>query len=234
MNFGRAFGFFFEDEQWIKKILLGSLIALIPVVGQLAIMGYALAVLRNVRAGEARPLPDWSGFGSYLVDGLKFLVVTLVYAIPIIILACPLALVSVLPFATQRYQDLVAPLVGVAVVVGAGLACLVGLYVALLALLRPVLQIRYAETGEIGPCLRVGEVVRYFGRNFGPIFISLLVSFLVGGALTFVLGAISFGLLALPASVWMAAFSGHLFGQVARGAEAQPTTDSDERIISDE
>ena len=234
MDFGRAFGFFFEDEHWIKKILLGSLIILIPVVGQLVMVGYALAVLRNVRAGEARPLPDWSGFGSYLVDGLKFLVVTLVYAIPIIILACPLALVWALPAATQGNEDLVAPFVGVAVVVGVGLACLVGLYAVLMALLRPVLQIRYAETGEIGPCLRVGEVVRYLGRNFGPIIISLLVSFLVGGAIFSLLGAISLGLLALPASVWIAAFSGHLYGQVARGAEAAPTTDSDERIVSDE
>ena len=219
MDIGRAFAFVFDDRDWITKILLGALISLIPIVGQLVIMGYAITVLRNVKAGEERPLPDWSAFSSYLVDGLKFLVVTLIYAIPLIIIACPLMLVWLLPALAGGREELAGALAGIAAIATTGFACIAVLYGILMALLTPVLQIRYAETGQIAPCLKFGESIRYLTHNIGTIIVATLLALLVGNAVTAVLGAVSLGLLALPAGVWVAAFSSHLYGQVARGDE---------------
>ena len=219
MDISRAFAFVFEDEDWIKKILLGALISLIPIVGQFVVTGYAIAVLRNVKAGAGRPLPEWGEFSDYLVDGLKFWVVTLVYAIPIMVVVCPLTLVWVVPVASRGNEDLLAILSGIAGLVILGLACLAVLYGVFLALLTPVLRIRYAETGQIGACLRLGDMVRYLGHNVGSILVAALVAFLVGGVVTFALGAVSLGLLALPATVWMSLLSSHLYGQIARGGE---------------
>ena len=70
MDIGKAFGFVFEDEEWIKKLLLGALITLIPVFGQFTLMGYIVAVIRNVLAGSYRPLPEWENLGTYFKDGL--------------------------------------------------------------------------------------------------------------------------------------------------------------------
>ena len=94
MDIGQAFSFVFEDEEWIVKILLGAVLMLIPIFGQCALMGYGIAIVRNVKAGEPRPLPDWGNLGEYFMDGLMFWVATLIYALPIFILICPIVLVS--------------------------------------------------------------------------------------------------------------------------------------------
>jgi len=40
MDFGKAFSFVFEDEDWIKKIGVGGLISLIPVIGVFLVLGW--------------------------------------------------------------------------------------------------------------------------------------------------------------------------------------------------
>ncbi|MCD4698964.1 MAG: DUF4013 domain-containing protein, partial [Phycisphaerae bacterium] len=86
MDFGLAFSFPFQDEEWIKKILLTGVIFLIPVVGQIAVMGWALTITRRIIRNDPEPLPDWSDFGGYLGLGFKAFVVVLVFVLPIIIL----------------------------------------------------------------------------------------------------------------------------------------------------
>lgn len=88
MNFAKAFSFVFEDPDWAKKILIGGLITLIPVVGSLLVLGYMVSVGRNVIRGNPRPLPDWSDFGQMLIDGLYALIIYFVYTLPILIVLC--------------------------------------------------------------------------------------------------------------------------------------------------
>jgi len=218
MDIGEALGFVFEDEEWVKKILLGALITLIPIFGQFALVGYAIVVIRNVMAGEPRPLPAWDDLGSYFMDGLMFWIATLVYTLPLLILVCPIMVVWLLPALAGEQEDLMAILAGVSGIVSLGLGCLASLYGILLALLTPVLRIRYAETGEIGPCLRFGEVFRFLFANIGNVIISQLLVWLAGMVMMSVVGGLSFGLLVLPVSAWLAVFSGHLYGQIGHQA----------------
>lgn len=236
MDIGKAIGFVFDDEEWIKKLLLGAVITLIPVFGWLAIMGYTIAVIRNVIDGQVRPLPDWSDLGQLFTDGFKFGVASLVYAIPFLIFTCPMILVWGLPALAGEDETLLAILGGTAGIVSLGLSCLSGLYGILLGLVMPTLQIRFAETGELSACLRFGEVFRFAIANIGGILISMLMVWAAGivggiviGIVTSVLSMIPIcgwillipvGLLMLPYSVWSAAFSGHLFGQVALKASS--------------
>jgi hypothetical protein len=222
VDIGKAFSFVFEDEEWVQKILLGALISLIPIFGQFAVMGYAIAVIRNVVAGEARPLPDWQNLGQYFVDGLMLWVATFVYALPLLILICPIALVWLLPAFAAEQEDLVNILAGLAGLMSAGLGCLAVLYGILLWLLTPVVRIRYAEAGEIGACLRFGEVFRFLFANIGGILISQLLVWAVGVVLVSAVGGLTLGLLVLPISFWLAIFSGHLYGQISRQAGEAP------------
>ena len=66
MDVGKSIRFVFEDKQWFSKVLIGSLILLVSIpltfvlvgfLGLAIVSGYSLDVLRNVRAGSARPLP---------------------------------------------------------------------------------------------------------------------------------------------------------------------------------
>jgi hypothetical protein len=222
MDIGNAFGFAFEDEEWVKKILLGALISLIPIFGQFAIMGYGIAVIRNVMAGEPRPLPNWNDLVRHFADGLMFWIATLIYALPFLVLICPIMVVWLLPALAGEQEDLTNVLIGVAGLVTTGLGCLAVLYGMLMALLTPVLQIRYVETGEIGACLRLGEVFRFLRANIGSIIISQLLVWMAGVVLISVAGGLTLGLLVLPISVWLTAFSGHLYGQIGRQAGIAP------------
>lgn len=234
MDVGKAIRFVFEDEQWVSKLLLGAVISLIPVFGGIALLGYAIAVMRNVRAGHARPLPRWDDLGRYFTDGLMFGVATLVYALPFLVLLCPIALVWLLPAAGGDQQDVTTALTSVAGIVSAGVGCLALLYSILLWLLTPVLQIRYAETGELGACLRFGEVFRFLFSHIGSIVIAQLLIWVAGMVVTSVLGGVIgvlsiipicgwilgavLGLVMLPVGVWLVVFSGHLYAQVGRQA----------------
>ncbi len=87
MNIGKAFTFAFEDKDWLKKIGIAGLVMLIPLIGQITVMGWAIEVTRRVINRESETLPDWSAFGDYLVKGLKLFVISLVYSLPIILLS---------------------------------------------------------------------------------------------------------------------------------------------------
>ncbi len=234
MDISRALGFVFADEEWMSKLLLGTVIMLIPIFGWFALMGYAIEVLRKVKADDPRPLPAWDDIGRYFVDGLMFWVATLIYAIPFLIFVCPIALVWILPAAAGDSEDLMVILGSISGIVTLGLGCLASLYGILLALLTPVLQIRYAENGEIGDCLRFGEVFRFLFANIGPIIISQILVWAAGMIIGIVVSvavsilaiipicgwilAALLGLLMLPVGAWLTIFSGHLYGQISRQA----------------
>lgn len=233
MRLSEALSFVFEDERWPGKLLLGAVISLIPVFGGVAVLGYAIAVLRHVRAGNPRPLPSWDRLGEHFVDGLLFSIATLIYSIPLLILLCPVALVWILPAVAADNRELTRILGGIAGLVSAGLGCLSLLYALLLWVLSPVLQIRYAETGELASCLQFGDVFRFLSRNIGPVVIAQLlvwaagvvVTSLVGGAISVlalvpICGWVTAGLLGfilIPIGVWLMLFAAHLYAQI--GAE---------------
>jgi len=237
MDAGKAIRFVFEDDQWVSKLLLGSVISLIPFFGGIALAGYAIAVLRHVREGRSHPLPAWDRLGQYFVDGLLFFVALLVYSIPLLILVCPLSLVWLLPALAQDSQDLTTVMTGIAGVVSAGLGCLAILYALLLWVLAPVLQIRYAEAGELGPCLRFGEVFRFLFENIGKVIIAQIIVWAAGLVVTTLLSVVigAFGLVPLcgwilasvlglvfvPVGFWLMLVASHLYAEIGQPAELE-------------
>lgn len=234
MQVSRALSFVFEDERWVGKLLIGALISLIPIFGGFAVMGYAVAVLRNVEENHPRPLPNWDRLGDYFLDGLLVWVATFIYAIPLLVLMCPLVFVWVLPAAAGDSEDLTAVLGGIAGIISLGVGCLAFLYGLLLWILSPVIQIRFAETGKLGACLRFGEVFRFLFANIGPIIIAqllvaaagIVVSTVMGGVISvlslipicgWIVGAV-LGMAMIPVGVWVLVFGAHLYAQIAQRA----------------
>src|SRR4030065_1188818 len=96
MDFGKAFSYQFEDQDWIKKILIAAVIPLIPIIGSLVVAGWGVEITKRVIHHEPFPLADWNDFGGYLGKGFKMAVIALVYALPLIIVAiCPSVLLTV-------------------------------------------------------------------------------------------------------------------------------------------
>jgi hypothetical protein len=81
MDYSKPFNFIFEDQDWFKKIAIGGLVGIIPIVN-FALLGYCMQIARNVAAGAEKPLPEWDNFGAYFVSGAKISIANLIYLLP--------------------------------------------------------------------------------------------------------------------------------------------------------
>lgn len=209
MDIGTAFGYAFEDEDWIVKILIGALFVFLTplLVGIPFVLGYVVDTVRNVMAGEPRPLPEWSDLGGKFVKGLILSVVAIVYMLPVILLACLLGSVSVV--AGNGDGDAMR---------GAILCtqCLASLWGLLVAAVFPAAVIRYAESGEFSAAFRFGEIFSLIAANVG----NYVVAVLLGWVASVIAG---FGTILCIIGVFFTAFwsylvMAHLWGQVGRRA----------------
>jgi len=86
MNYSLAFSFVKDEKDWILKLLVSGLISLIPVIGQLYLVGWLFEIARRVAAHETVLLPDVS-FSSFIKSGFKLTIITFVYMLPSTILS---------------------------------------------------------------------------------------------------------------------------------------------------
>jgi hypothetical protein len=208
MDIGKAFSFPFEDDQWVSSILICGALLLLPIVGWLAIAGYMLETARNVMQGSPRPLPKWNNFGEKLSLGVGYLAVTVVYALPVVILSL-IGACLMIPAAASGDDAAVAAGVGT-------FMCLMGVSVVLSLVLAPLVLAalaRYVQTGSIGAALQVGEVVKLARADLAGWLVLWLLSILcafVGQVGSYIVIGIFF---TLPYSQ---AVFGHLLGQKLR------------------
>jgi len=92
-----AFKYPFNGEKYPKRFLLGCAISLIPLVGTLVTMGYAIKSTKGVIDG-ASEIPRWEDFIGLILMGIKGLGVFLIYG-----------LVSIVPFSLGLFFILVIP-----------------------------------------------------------------------------------------------------------------------------
>jgi hypothetical protein len=215
MDIGKSFGYVFEDEKWVTKVLIGGVLNLIPIVN-LVNVGYALRTLRNVAAGAERPLPEWDDFGDYFVKGLLVAVGILIYAIPVLLVSVLSAIVGAL---AGGNSDVTSGLLGLCT---AGLACIGSLYGLALALWLPAALVRYAMSGEFGAFFRFGEIWGFISRNLGAYIVALIVAWLAS-LVAGIVGGILCGVGVLFTSFWAMLVAAHLLGQLQRENEGPAT-----------
>ncbi len=100
-----------KDSDLVKKLLIGSLLALTG-IGMIPILGWTLEALRrNVR--ETSPvLPDWDDIGKYTLDGLKAIGFFILWFLPVILPIMALAVAGIfIPEYFSSEEDAVAVLV---------------------------------------------------------------------------------------------------------------------------
>ena len=218
MDIGKAFSFVFDDENWIVKVLVGGVLSLIPFVGPILMYGYGLELMQNVIQGRPRPLPEWDDWGGKLVKGIMYLVISFVYALPIVLLGlCFGLLITVLGVAeAEEAINVVGSLGGVCF---GGFALLYGV---LLTLALPPAIGRYLETGELGAAFRLGEVFALVRDNIGAWIIALVLTWLAG--LIASLGIILCFVGVLFTAFWANLVMMYLWGDVYHQASAKSVT----------
>ncbi len=150
-------------NQWLMLIIATILLG-IPLAG------YSLKVLR----GE-KPAPEVTDWGTLFIDGIKYIIVALIYAIPIIIV---IAIMMVIGFGAAMTGD------PTAIMAGAGIA-LIGMLVAIvlafiIALFEIIGVVRFARTGSIGEAFNFSAILATIGKiGWGSYIIALIVLFVV-------------------------------------------------------
>jgi hypothetical protein len=224
MDIAKSFTYILEDEEWIIKLGIGAVLTfffwlLLPIP---LLIGYSVAVLRNVRDGYERPLPAWDNWGKLFMDGLFIMIAQFVYTLPFFLLFC---VVSIGMVASAGMAELSEELAAASLLATFGLsACLFLIWYVAILLISPAIMIQYGRTGTLGSCFRFGEVIAIVRRNVGDIliaFVAILVVTFVFSAFTSILGAIPclgviIGLvISLAFSPYLVMVTGHLYGQIA-------------------
>jgi len=208
MDFAKAFTYVFDDEDWVKKVLIGGILSLIPIVN-LVTVGYWLKVLKNVAEGAAKPLPEWDDFGDYFVKGLMSVLASMIWAIPIILLGAVTAALSALTGYDSADTTSAA---GPFVICIWGMSCLSGIYGLFLGLVLPAAHALYAVKGDFGAFFRFGEIKNFITANLGNYIIALLLFFAAQFVASF--GVILCFVGVIFTQFWSMLVGGHLLGQL--------------------
>jgi hypothetical protein len=212
MDFGKSFSFVFDDQDWLKKVLIGGVVNFVPILNFAAI-GYALEVTRQViNRVDSNTLPEWDDLGGKLVKGLVVTVIALVYFAPLIVLSCIIGI----PASLMGDSEEVA---GVVALVSSCFGCLSLIYSLFAGLLLPAAIGNYAAKDEVGAAFRFGDVFGLVQRNLGTYVVVLLVSGIVAPIIAS-LGAIACGIGALFTGFYAQLIIGHMTGQAYNQASS--------------
>ncbi len=228
MRISEAFSYQFDDIQWPTKLGVGALISLVPILN-FAVVGYEVAIVRNVAAGLHEPLPHWDDFGTKWREGLLLTVAGLVYSLPIMIAGAVLLAMLAASGALSQYPGTSAAghaLAGSNVVAVVGFLVLLLLYSLLLSFLRPIILVLFSKEGTFASCFRFREIARVINRQPGPFFNTWLVIILAGLAIGLVVGFINVvigwipcigwtigALMAFGTAMYLLTVDGYVFGQ---------------------
>lgn len=228
MDIGKSFTYMFDDPQWLTKLGVGALMAMVP-IANFATMGYGVDIIRKVSHNDPNPLPTWDDFSQKLINGLTLFAVILIYNLPVLLLSCASMFLVMLPAMASGSSSRDAEQV-LASVMGAGMLltfCLIFLYVLAFSFFFPAVQLHFARVGTFGACFQVGAILNIITTYMSDYIVAWLISigvifiasFVLGTAGTILglipcLGQVGFLFLSGLSGAWIMAVSSHAYGQV--------------------
>jgi len=96
-----------QDREWIKKVIFGCIIFLVPVLN-IIIIGYFIKCIEMGRE-KRQSLPEWDNWTDIIRDGFLGLVIAIIYLVIPIILA---QFLSVIPIAGIFLSSIILILIG--------------------------------------------------------------------------------------------------------------------------
>jgi hypothetical protein len=137
----------------------------------LPLMGYSMKILR----GE-KPAPEVEDWGTLFIDGIKYLIVALIYAIPLLIIWVILIGASAVAIMSGDATAMMAAFGTMAI----GLLIMLVLAI-IIAAFEIIGVVRFARTGSIGEAFNFGAILATIGKlGWVPYIIAIVVLGVVG------------------------------------------------------
>jgi hypothetical protein len=170
MDYGNMLGDSFSYAKdavwgkWVQWILLVISTIIFPLI-----MGYMVRIYSGVK-----PAPEADNWVGMFIDGLKLLVIGLIYSIPIFIIMA-IFFIPALMVASDGGDPMLA-------LGSMGIGLLVMFIVAILiSLVSAIGTIRFAHKDSIGQAFAFGAILEHIGRiGWGSYIIALIVLMVVG------------------------------------------------------
>ena len=199
-----AFVWPFRDPDWLSKLAIIGLILLIPIIGAINGMGWMLAALDRLRAGEEKLPPANLG---YLGRGVGLFLVNLVYVLALLVVGGVLYGAAVVILAAEGRDTPNAFLVAVGLVLVLLAFGIVSIGSLALTFATPAIVLAVSK-GGIAAGLRIDEIARTTVKS--PIntliagFMLIAVSFIEGlGAFVCFVGVVFTVAYALAMQAWI-------------------------------
>lgn len=217
IDLSRALTFFFEDPDWLTKLLVGTLFAfLMPfMIGSVFIAGYSIALARQTMRQTSPLLPEWDDLAAIFIEGLKGLAISLSHKLPVIFLSMLMILALIGGTLLQREGGSLPEgllYFGVPAIFGGWFL----VFVLSLAILFyvPAAFVRYVQTDRLATAFEVAANVAFIRKHSSTYLTGILAIVLAGFIAQ--LGIIVFCIGVFPAMFWSACVMGYVIGELAR------------------
>lgn len=216
LQISRAFTFLTDDPRWWLKMLIGSLfmVASILVVPVFFVLGYQVAIIRAVAAGDDGGLPEWDDLGRKFKDGAALFLVWLLYSLPMLVVIALVVVLGVFVGSPTGGTGR-AYAMGIAIVAFVIGWLLVIAYGLLLRLVSPGFAGIFAKTGRVRQALQVGTLTGLVRADFKAYLLVFLTTAFVTSTIAF-LGVFACCLGAFVTAFYAAVVNAHLIGQLTR------------------
>ncbi|WP_292518011.1 DUF4013 domain-containing protein [Methanoculleus sp.] len=156
--------------RWVRWLLLIIASIVFPLI-----YGYSVRVMSG-----AKPAPEPEGWIGLFIDGIKLIVITIVYSIPLMVLTLlPFALYfipvssTVTPAGTSS-SGLLSP--ELAIFVALAFFIIFILAAIVVGILSTFAMVRFARTGKMGEAFRLRTLLAHIGRvGWLDVFVALLI-----------------------------------------------------------
>lgn len=210
MDVGKAFTYVFDDEDWLRKVLIGGVLSIIPIANFIA-SGYTVQAFRNMARGLERPLPEWSNLGEKFGQGLVVFIIGFIYNLPVFLLtACLSATAAVIGSRGngEQLRDVLSLFQW----------CLATPYGLLMGILWPAIFSRYAMTGDFAGAFNFREIFAFIQKDLSDyavvVILALALSIIAGSGLILCCVGVLF------TGFWTSLVKTHLFAQLYVTTEA--------------
>ena len=184
MDYGSMVG---ESFEYAKEAVVGKwnkwlMLIIATILLGIPLMGYAMKVLR----GE-KPAPEVNDWGALFIDGIKYFIVSLIYALPIIIVWILVMGASAAAIMSGNYSAMMAALGAMAL--GVLVMFVLGVIIAVFEVIGIV---RFARTGSIGEALNMSAILATINKiGWVPYIIALIVLIVVGIIVGIIVGILT-------------------------------------------
>jgi hypothetical protein len=201
---GDAFVWPLRDPEWLSKIVIMGLTLLIPLVGGINGLGWMLASIDRLRAGEER-LPA-ANF-DYIVRGFGLFVVYFVYYLCVAVAAAVVYVPAILILSQQGHESPNGFLVALGVILILLTVSIATLGSLALTFLMPAIVLA-VDRGGIAAGFRLGDIVKHARVSLINTLIAglmLIAAGLVGqlGAALCIIGVVFTSAYALAVQAWI-------------------------------